>query len=163
MADQKSDSSGAIAPPPVIGLILIAVGVAIGLIWPVEIIPAPWQYVAGGPIIAGAVLLVLSAFRLFRKAETPVPTYLTPKALVTSGVYRLTRNPIYLALLMLIVGLAVTLDNIWLIAAAALFQQIIRWGVIAREELFLEAKFGEEYRAFKQRTRRWIYTSERLN
>ena len=156
MADQKSDSSGAIAPPPVIGLALAVLGVVVGQIWPVEIIPAPWQYVAGGPIIAGSVLLVASAFRLFRKAETPVPTYRTPKALVTGGVYRLTRNPIYLAMLLLIAGLAVALDNIWLFAGAAVFQHIIRWGVIAREEPFLEAKFGEEYRAFKQRTRRWI-------
>ncbi len=156
MADQKNDSSGAIAPPPVIALALVVLGVVLGQIWPVEIIPAPWQYVAGGVIILGAVLLVLSAFRLFRKAETPVPTYRTPKALVTGGVYRLTRNPIYLAMLLLIAGLAVTLDNIWLFAGAAVFQHIIRWGVIAREEPFLEAKFGEEYRAFKQRTRRWV-------
>ena len=156
MADQKSDSSGAIAPPPVIALVAVAIGVVLGLIWPVEIIPAPWQYVAGGPIIAGAVLLVMSAFRLFQRAKTPVPTYRTPTALVTSGVYRLTRNPIYLAMVLLIIGLAVTLDNVWLLALAAIFQQIIRWGVIAREEPFLEAKFGDQYSAFKQRTRRWI-------
>ena len=116
----------------------------------------PWQYVAGGPIIAAAVLLVMSAFRLFQRAKTPVPTYRTPTALVTGGVYRLTRNSIYLAMELLIIGLAVTLDNVWLLALAAIFQQIIRWGVIAREEPFLEAKFGEDYRAFKQRTRRWI-------
>ena len=156
MSDSKKDSSGAIAPPPVIALVLIAIGVVLGAFWPVEIIPAPWQYVAGGPIIAAAVLLVMSAFRLFQRAKTPVPTYRTPTALVTGGVYRLTRNPIYLAMVLLIIGLAVTLDNVWLLALAAIFQQIIRWGVIAREEPFLEAKFGEDYRAFKQRTRRWI-------
>ena len=54
------------------------------------------------------------------------------------------------------IGLAVTLDNIYLLALAAVCQQIIRWGVIAREEPFLEARFGEDYRAFRQRTRRWI-------
>ena len=156
MSDSKKDSSGAIAPPPVIALVLIAIGVVLGVFWPVEIVPAPWQYVAGGPIIAGAVLLVMSAFRLFQRAKTPVPTYRTPTALVTGGVYLLTRNPIYLAMVLLIIGLAVTLDNVWLLALAAIFQQIIRWGVIAREEPFLEAKFGEDYRAFKQRTRRWI-------
>lgn len=156
MSDTKSDSSGAIAPPPVIALVMVAVGVVLGVFWPVEIIPAPWQYVAGGPIIAGAVLLVMSAFRLFQRAKTPVPTYRTPTALLTSGVYRFTRNPIYLSMVLLMIGLAVTLDNVWLLALAAIFQQIMRWGVIAREEPFLEAKFGDDYRAFKQRTRRWI-------
>ena len=68
----------------------------------------------------------MSAFRLFRSAKTPVPTYRTPTALVTSGVYRLTRNPIYLAMVLLVLGLAVTLDNVWLLALAAIFQQIIR-------------------------------------
>ena len=56
----------------------------------------------------------------------------------------------------LIIGLAVSLDNIWLLALASVFQQIIHWGVIAREERFLDAKFGKDYRAFKQRTRRWV-------
>lgn len=156
MGDTKSDSSGAIAPPPVIALVMVAIGVVLGVYWPVEIIPAPWQYIAGGPIIAGAVLMVVSAFRLFQRAKTPVPTYRTPTTLVTNGVYTITRNPIYLSMVLLMIGLAVMLDNIWLLALAAVFQQIIRWGVIAREEPFLEAKFGDDYRAFKQRTRRWI-------
>ena len=156
MSDTKSDSSGAIAPPPVIALVMVAVGVVLGVLWPVEIIPAPWQYVAGIPIMAGAGLLVASAFRLFQRAKTPVPTYRMPTALVTSGVYRFTRNPIYLSMVLLMIGLAVTFDNIWLLALTAVFQQIIRWGVIAREEPFLEAKFGDDYHAFKQRTRRWI-------
>ena len=156
MSNTKSDSSGAIAPPPLIALAVVALGVALGVLWPVEVIPAPWQYIAGGPIIAAAVLLVASAFRLFQKAKTPVPTYRTPTALVTDGVYGMSRNPIYLAMVLLIIGLAATLDNIWLLALAAIFQQIIRWGVIAREERYLETKFGQEYSAFKQRTRRWI-------
>ena len=156
MAKAKSDSSGAIAPPPLIALALVALGVALGVLWPVELIPAPWQYIAGGVIIAASLLLVASAFRLFRRARTPVPTYRTPTALVTDGVYTHTRNPIYLSMMLLMIGLAVTLDNIWLLALAAIFQQIIRWGVIAREERYLSAKFGQDYRAFKQRTRRWI-------
>ncbi len=114
------------------------------------------SHFAGGPIIAAAVLLVASAFRLFQKAKTPVPTYRTPTALVTDGVYGISRNPIYLAMVLLMIGLAVTLDNIWLLALAAIFQQIIRWGVIAREERYLETNFGQEYSTFKQRTRRWI-------
>ncbi len=156
MAKAKSDSSGAIAPPPLIALALVALGVALGVLWPVELIPAPWQYLAGGVIIAASLLLVASAFRLFRRARTPVPTYRTPTALVTDGVYTLSRNPIYLSMMLLMIGLAVALDNIWLLGLAAIFQQIIRWGVIAREERYLDAKFGQDYRAFKERTRRWI-------
>ncbi len=112
MADQKNDSSGAIAPPPLIALAAVAIGVALGQIWPVEIIPAPWQYIAGAVIIAAGVFFVASAFRLFQRARTPVPTYRTPTALVTDGVYAITRNPIYLSMMLLIIGLAVTLYNI---------------------------------------------------
>ena len=114
MSDSKKDSSGAIAPPPVIALVLIAIGVVLCVFWPVESVPAPWQYV----VIAGAVLLVMSAFRLFQRAKTPVPTYRTPPALVTDGVFRISRNPIYLSLVLLMIGLAVTLDNIYLLALA---------------------------------------------
>ena len=59
-------------------------------------------------------------------------------------------------MMLLIMGLGVTLDNIWLLLLAAVFQQIIRWGVIAGEEKYLEAQFGEQYRSFKEQTRRWI-------
>ncbi len=156
MAKEKSDSSGAIAPPPLIAMAIIALGVALGELWPAEIITAPWQYIVGGVIIAASLTLVASAFRRFGQAKSPVPTYRTPTTLVTSGVYAVTRNPIYLSMMLLVTGLGVTLDNIWLIALAAVFQQIIRWGVIAREEKYLEAKFGEDYREFKERTRRWI-------
>jgi protein-S-isoprenylcysteine O-methyltransferase Ste14 len=156
MAKKNNDSSGAVAPPPLIALAIVALGVTLGELFPAEIIPAPWQYIAGGIIIAAALLLVASAFRLFRRAKTPVPTYRTPTALVTSGVYTLTRNPIYLSMMLLILGLGVTLDNIWLFLLAAVFQQIIRWGVIAREEKYLAAKFGDDYRQFKERTPRWI-------
>ncbi len=58
MGKSKSDSSSAIAPPPLIALVLVALGVALGILWPVELIPAPWQYVAGGIIIAASLLLV---------------------------------------------------------------------------------------------------------
>jgi len=156
MRKKKRISSGAIAPPPMIALAIIALGVVLGESWPAEIIPTPWQYIVGGAIIAAAILLMAYAFRHFGQANTPVPTRHTPSTLVTSGVYTITRNPIYLAMMLLIMGLGVTLDNVWLLLLAAVFQQIIRWGVIAREEKYLEAKFGEEYRTFKEQTRRWI-------
>jgi len=156
MRKWKRTSSSVIAPPSLIALAIIIFGVALGKLWPAEIIPTPWQYIAGGAIIAAAMLLITNAFRHFSQVNTPVPTYRTPTTLVTSGVYAITRNPIYLSMMMLIMGLGVTLDNIWLLLLAAVFQQIIRWGVIAREEKYLEAKFGEQYRTFKEQTRRWI-------
>ena len=112
---------------------------ALGTLWPVELIPTPWQYAAGGVIIAASLLQVASVFRLFRRAHTPVPTYRTPTALVTDGVYTISRNPIYLSMMLKMIGLAVTLDNVWLLALTAIFQQVIRWDVIAREERYLEA------------------------
>ena len=156
MFKKSSESAGAVVPPPLIALAIIALGVGLGVTWPAKIVPTPWQYIVGGVIIIAALLLATNAFRNFGQAKTPVPTYRTPTTLVTSGVYAITRNPIYLSMMLLIMGLGVTLDNVWLLLLAAVFQQIIRWGVIAREEKYLEAKFGEEYRTFKEQTRRWI-------
>ena len=92
MEKAKSDSSGAIAPPPLIALAVIALGVVLGLLWPVDLIAAPWQYIVGGLIIAASLLFVASAFRLFRRAHTPVPTYRTPTTLVTDGVSNLDKR-----------------------------------------------------------------------
>ena len=156
MIKRKRNLLDAITQPPMIALAIIALGVALGELWPAEIIPTLWQYIFGRAIIAAAMLLIANAFRHFDQTNTPGPTYHTPTTLVTSGVYAITRNPTYLAMMLLVMGLGVTLDNIWLLLLAAVFQQIIRWGVIAREEKFLEAKFGEQYRTFKEQTRRWI-------
>ena len=75
---------------------------------------------------------------------------------VTTGLYRLSRNPIYLGLAALYLGLAFAANSGWAVILLLPILAVMRYGVIAREERYLEAKFGDDYRAYKARVRRWL-------
>jgi protein-S-isoprenylcysteine O-methyltransferase Ste14 len=77
-------------------------------------------------------------------------------AIVESGPYRFSRNPIYLAMFIGLVGLAFAFDNLWILIALVPFALVIRYGVVAREEAYLERKFGNRYGGYRSRVRRWL-------
>ena len=77
-------------------------------------------------------------------------------AIVEAGPYRFTRNPIYLGMFLGLVGLAIGFDSLWLLATLVPFALVIRYGVVAREEAYLERKFGDAYRHYRTRVRRWL-------
>src|SRR5262249_2041430 len=89
-----------------------------------------------------------------RPDRTPSPP---PPATVESGPYRFTRNPIYLGLFLGLIGLAIAFDNLWLLIMLVPFALVIRYGVVAREEAYLERKFGDVYRGYRSRVRRWLW------
>jgi protein-S-isoprenylcysteine O-methyltransferase Ste14 len=150
------DSPGVIAPPPLIGLAFVLAGLALDWAWPLPFLPQVAQYAVGGALFAAALAPALWSFVLFRRAGTNVPTYRPTTALVVSGPYRLSRNPIYLAMTTLLLGIALMVDSLWLVGLLPPFALVLRYGVIAREERYLEAKFGDAYRAYKARVRRWL-------
>ena len=76
--------------------------------------------------------------------------------IVDAGPYRFTRNPIYLGMIVGLIGLAIAFDSLWLLVALMPFALVIRYGVVAREEAYLERKFGDVYRRFRSRVRRWL-------
>jgi len=84
--------------------------------------------------------------------QTSEPT----TTIVDTGPYRFTRNPIYLAMLLGLIGLAIALNSLWLLLTLVPFVLVIRYGVVAREEAYLERKFGEDYRRYRARVRRWL-------
>ncbi len=91
-----------------------------------------------------------------RRARTSVNPSRPTTALLTAGPYRLTRNPMYLAMVIQYVGLALLFNALWAIVLLPLALVIIHFTVIKREERYLEQKFGEDYRAYKARVRRWL-------
>ncbi len=103
-----------------------------------------------------AVILAGAAAGRFWRAQTPVLPHRATTALVTSGPFRLTRNPLYLSLGLVLAGLAFALNSLAVLAMIAPWTLVMRYGVIAREEQYLELKFGEDYRAYCQRVRRWL-------
>ena len=103
-----------------------------------------------------ALVLAIWAIDTMTRAGTNVPTNRPTTAIVESGPYRFTRNPIYLGMFGGLIGLGIAFDNPWLLLLMVLFALVIRYGVVAREEAYLERMFGDAYRGYRRRVRRWL-------
>ena len=99
--------------------------------------------------------LILALGR-FRRAGTAVEPWRTSTALVTNGVYRFTRNPMYLAMALLYLGAALAADSVLALVLLPPLLVLVRVGVISREERYLERRFGDEYRRYRSSVRRWL-------
>jgi protein-S-isoprenylcysteine O-methyltransferase Ste14 len=150
------DSPGVIAPPPVIYLAGLALAFALDWIWPIALLPGAVQVAVGILLIVLGLSVVVMAFIRFRRAGTHIEPHKPTTAIVTDGLYGVSRNPIYVALAVISVGIAIAADNIWVLPMLVPTLMVMRAGVIAREEKYLEGKFGEEYRRYKAAVRRWL-------
>jgi protein-S-isoprenylcysteine O-methyltransferase Ste14 len=118
--------------------------------------------IAGIINLTGFVLTVtgllcgVGAFLAFRKARTTLNPHGSVSQVVTSGIYRFTRNPIYLGFFLMIVGLPLNYGNYWGILLAPLFALTLNRLVIEREEAYLEKKFKVQYTEYRSRVRRWL-------
>jgi len=156
MSAERHDHPGVIARPPLIYLGFLALGVVLDLIWPAAVIPDLPQYVVGFAFIALGVALLTLCVRRFRAAGTNVETHKPSNLVVTEGPYRISRNPIYLALTLIYAGIGVAGDLPWVLALLLPLVALMHYGVIVREEAYLEQKFGAEYQRYKERVRRWF-------
>jgi protein-S-isoprenylcysteine O-methyltransferase Ste14 len=155
MATDKK-TAGIIAPPPIIFLALLLAGVELDVQLPAPFLNDVVQAVVGSALIITALSLVGWCVWLFRRAETPVEPYKPTLHLVESGPYGWSRNPIYLALVVAFVGAAFAIDTLWLFALIPGLVSALQWGVILREERYLNELFGDAYGAYCQKVRRWI-------
>ena len=144
--------------PPLIYAALFAVGYTADRIAPMRLFVDPPAAVrlVGWALVALAALLAASAAFLFLRAGTTPDPRRPTTALVVHGPYRFTRNPMYLALALLYLGVALLLNAAWpLVLLPVAIMLVERW-VIAREEAYLERRFGDAYRAYQARVRRWL-------
>lgn len=159
MSGPGKDNAGVVAHPPFIYLAGLLAGTGMELLVPLgqgAFVIVTWQAAAGlVMVLAGATLLLLAA-RRFIAAGTNIPTHLPSTALVTNGLYRWTRNPIYVALTLIYAGLSLLCGLWWALVFLPVVLLVMRFGVIAREEAYLTAKFGEDYTAYCGRVRRWV-------
>jgi protein-S-isoprenylcysteine O-methyltransferase Ste14 len=141
--------------PPIIFLCAILLGVALNRAWPLHFMPRNVGLL--GPVVTvGAVLLFLLSYREFRAAGTSVRGSERTSTIVRTGPYRFSRNPIYLAFILFVLGLSVWLNNLWLLVTLVPSLGIIAMVVIPREERFLECYFNDQYSSYKARVRRWF-------
>jgi len=155
--DNQSDNANAVVRPPIVLLLVLVLGLFADWLYPVKLVPASVPNVLLGIFIfADALALFVWAIVTIRKAGTQVETVKPTTAIVADGPYRFTRNPIYLGMMLSLIGLAIAFNTLWLLIALVPFYFVIRHGVVAREEAYLERKFGSVYLDYKQRVRRWI-------
>jgi protein-S-isoprenylcysteine O-methyltransferase Ste14 len=156
MNDTADTAQVIIRPPLGWGLAVIA-GLALNWLVPLPFLPtdlpAGWL---GALVFVLALTLFAWAIGTITRAGSNVPTKLPTTTIVESGPYRFTRNPIYLGMSIGLVGLAIALDNLWLLLMLVPFVLAIHYGVVAREEAYLERKFGDIYRSYRLRVRRWL-------
>lgn len=156
MTEAAEDNAGVIARPPVLYTIAFVLGMLIEWLVPTSFVSGLTGPALGLALFLTGAGLMAAALRLFRLAGTNVPTYLPTTALVTHGPYRFTRNPIYLALTLIYVGLAVAVDSLWPLLTLVPLLVVMHFGVVRREEAYLEQKFGDAYHAYRARVRRWV-------
>lgn len=154
--DGRPDNPGVITHPPFLYAGALAAGAALDWLIPLPVLAAGAGLVPGVALIVAALALAVWCFGLFRRAGTNVPTNRPATAVVTDGPYRFSRNPIYVALTALSIGIALWVNSWWMLGLLVPTLVIMNVGVIDREERYLTAKFGDEYLAFKQRVRRWL-------
>jgi protein-S-isoprenylcysteine O-methyltransferase Ste14 len=147
------ETPGVIAPPPLIALAAVVVGLVLDWLWPVTLLHAalglPGRLAFGGLLMALGLGLAVVAERTFRRIGTNVAPWKPALQLAAGGPYAHTRNPMYLGLALFVAGLGVALASVWVLAMLVPAALVLHYGVVKREERYLEQKFGEDYRTFK--------------
>ena len=159
MSGPGKDTPGVIAPPPLIYLGFLLAGWALERWVATDLtlgLPDPLRRWGAVGLIALGFLIEGAAIERFRRKGTAVEPWKPSTALATDGVYRLSRNPIYLGFTLIYLGIALAMDAPVALALILPCLIMVDQFVIAREERYLETRFGEPYRAYKRSVRRWL-------
>jgi protein-S-isoprenylcysteine O-methyltransferase Ste14 len=152
----NTDNPGVIAPPPVIYACALAAGLLANRRYHIPFLPRRIARTLGAPLVVGGLVVGLLGDREMHRAETNINPYKPATSVVTGGPFRFTRNPLYLSMVLIYLGIAVLTNALAPILLLPLVQRLMRRGVIEREERYLERKFGDEYVQYKLGTPRWI-------
>jgi protein-S-isoprenylcysteine O-methyltransferase Ste14 len=160
--DHVTETAGVVARPPLLFLGALLLGFVLGHLLS---LPSPvpriglvhWisAIVAGSLIVIG-IGVFAAGLRNFSRAETPVQGTKPTRVLVTTGIHDWSRNPIYLGMFLVYGGIGIAVRSPWILILALPLAIVMRYGVVAREEAYLEERFGDAYRAYKTRVRRWL-------
>src|SRR5215813_7058993 len=152
---KQPDHAGVAFQPPL--LLVASLGVGFLLRWLVPLsVPTSVPAMIGQAIVALALAIFFWTVSTMLRGHASIPTNRPTDAIVTGGPFRFSRNPIYLSMILLQIGVGAWTKSLWFFALAAIFVAFLTWGVILREERYLERKFSNEYLWYKSRVRRWI-------
>src|SRR5215475_2770128 len=156
MHNARPDTAQVIILPPLLCGAAFLIGLLLHLVFPLHILPMTLARGIGVVCVLVSLPLALATFRVLSRAHTPVDPLKPTTALVTEGPFRYSRNPIYVALTLLYVGVALLVNVWWILLLVVPVLLVIRYGVIAREEAYFTRKFGEAYRQYTAQVRRWL-------
>lgn len=155
----NADNANVIAPPPLMAAVAVVAGVLLDRLAPAYMLTV--MVSIGARIAVGLVLMAaggalgFAAVRAFRTAGMAVRPWKPSSMLVTTDVFEWVRNPMYVGLILLLAGFAVIIASDWTLVMTIAFALALHFGVIKREERYLEAKFGDAYRVYRKRVRRY--------
>lgn len=144
-----------LAPPPLIYLVPLALGFLLHRRYPL-LLPGRRVTMVLGLACILAAAIVLPALLAFRRAATRPEPWRPATSLVTDGPYRFSRNPMYVGFTLLYLGIALRYGSLWPLLFLPLVLSVMHFGVIVREEAYLERRFGDAYREYRRRVNRWL-------
>lgn len=157
MGTEAKDGAAVRMPPPLLFLTAVLVGVGLQLIRPLPLgLPLSARLALAGLFALVGLLLMAGALRLFQQTgQDPKPWLATPE-IITGGVYRFTRNPMYISFALLQLAIGFGVGNLWVILLVPIACLLVQITAIRPEESYLESKFGDSYRDYKKSVRRWL-------
>ena len=142
--------------PPTLLALAIAGMLALHFLLPLgRVVPFPWNCL-GAPLILFGIIWNLWADRLFKRHRTTVKPHLQPTSLVSAGPFRLSRHPMYLGMIAIALGLAVVLGTLTAMLVALVFATLLAVKFVPMEERLMEQTFGDAWKDYRTRTRRWL-------
>ena len=156
-ASDESDRPNRIPWPPILDGVTIVGAAALQWVLPLTplVPPGPWRWLGWLGCLAGLAIAVAGVLH-FRRIRTPVDPTSRATSMATGGIYAWTRNPMYLGTILAFAGLGLAWPSTWLLVLMPLLALGLLKLAIEREEAFLERRFGDDYRAYKTRVRRWL-------
>lgn len=158
-AGGRSDTAGVIAPPPLLALIAIVLGLVLDWLLPAYLLGVllSWgtRILLGVELIVAGLVLAILAERQFRRAGTEVKPWKPSTTVVTTGIFAYVRNPMYVGGTAFVLGLAILLASDWMVVMTVVLALVLHFGVVLREERYLTAKFGEPYVRYLQTVPRY--------
>ncbi len=142
--------------PPVIFLIHVLAAFLLNWLLPLPFVFPKSLELVGYALVLTGLGFAFSAVNQFAKLHTTLDPHGSVSTIVTSGPYRLSRNPIYLGFACTLIGLSLALSSYWGVVLSPLFMILLAQLVIKHEEIYLEKKFGDVYTSYKSRVRRWL-------
>lgn len=156
MTDRLKDSPGVVACPPLIFLAALGLGLFLHWLMPIWSFPIIFSQPLGIALCLTGIAVGFWGSATMHLAGTNVRPDRPATALVTGGPFRFSRNPLYLSLITLYLGITLFCNVMWALILLVPVLAFVHWRIVLREEKYLEAKFGDAYRDYKTRVRRWI-------